>query len=595
MFHIRPINSIPAAARVVLLTAISMLVLSCSTIPWASDHYTVTLEGIDDKTLNKELLSLSEAWQNRNDRSIDTALLAREFRADNFNMERYLHAKGYSRAVVTASTVTNKGRPGIVFRVSETNRYILHEVHIEYAGPAPANPPTMTNSLSGQPVDFAAIDRYGRQMVRRLRNDGYPEARIEDKAVLIDHEQQTADASYRIRSGNAAVMGDITVVGLRTIQPDFVDRRVTWKPGDPYRQDALDTFSRRLTESALFSFVDISGTTNTASPGVYDVTLRLQERRRRTVGLGVGYQSDTGAEVSMFWQHRNLFGMGEKIEIDATYGEEIWLGSIVFTWTDFLRTGHDFDLGLEAADEESDAYDVQYERIYGRVRQRINRDLGVSYGPALRYASVEQLEETENYVQVSLPVAALWNKRDDNLDPTKGYAINASAEPFYDLDSSDAFFKTMVTPSVYVPLSRETLTFGARLTLGSISGQGINDVPADQRYYAGGGQSIRGYAYQSVGPREDGQPIGGLSLVESSFELRWRTTRQLGFVLFVDGGSAYEPEISDFNESYQWGAGLGFRYFTGVGPIRVDFGVPINPRDDIDNNFEFYISIGQAF
>lgn len=582
------------AGLVVAGVAAASLV-ACSSPPWNRTRFDVELEGIEERALRRDLLSLSGAWQSRTDPEVDTATLDRAFRADAFNMERYLHAKGYQDARVQARTRTDGRKPVLAFEVTQTNRYTLSGLRIDFADAAPEGFLAPTNARAGAPLDYAAVDMAGRLAVRRLRNAGHPRARVEEKKVIVDRVNQTAEAVVQVRAGAPASFGPLQVEGLRRVDRAFVDRRVTWKPGEPFRQDALDWFSRSLTESALFSFVDISGPAAASTSDVYDVSVRLQERRRRTIGLGVGYQSDTGPEVTTFWQHRNLAGMGERLEFDATYGEDAWLGSLVLTLPDIWSSGNDLDLGVAVADEDSDAYEVRYEKVYARVRQRIGRNWQWYYGPALRVSTVTQRGEEEDYLQVSLPVSVLWNKRNDGLDPTRGFAVSASGEPFYDLDSSDAFVKTLVTPAVYVPLVGEELSAGVRVTLGSISGTGVDRIPADQRFYAGGGQSIRGYAYQSVGPREDGQPVGGLSLVESSVELRWRPTHRIGVVAFVDGGSSYEPEISDFSESFQWGAGLGFRYFTGVGPIRLDVGVPVNPREEIDNDFEFYISIGQAF
>jgi translocation and assembly module TamA len=128
-----------------------------------------------------------------------------------------------------------------------------------------------------------------------------------------------------------------------------------------------------------------------------------------------------------------------------------------------------------------------------------------------------------------------------------------------------------------------------------MSGAERDEIPADIRFYAGGGGSIRGYAYQSVGPTQNNEPIGGRSLITMSAELRIKITEKMGLVAFVDGGSAFESAFPDFEETLQWGGGLGFRYFTAIGPLRLDVGIPINRRAGIDDSFQIYVSIGQAF
>lgn len=578
-----------------LIMLIVPLLISCQSLSWKRKGYDVEFTGMEAKKTMKDLESLSEAWQYRFDTDIDASRLSSMFRGDTHNMTRYLHANGYCEAEVTSRVETGGARPKLIFEISNTNLYRVRDVTIRQLDEIKIAMVGWTNTLTGTVVNFAAIDQAGRQLVRNLKNNGYPYASMVDRTVTIEHEHRVVDVIFDVRAGTPAVMGTHHVQGLRRVETRFVDRKVNWKPGDTYHQNTMDAFSRSLTDSALFSFVDISGPPAASTSEVYDVNIKLQERRRRTIGLGIGYQSDLGPEATVTWQHRNLFGMGERFEIDAKYSEDLWLGSAILTFPDVFHSENDLDLGVDISEEDSDAYDVRYQKVYGKLHQRIISDLFLHYGPAFRNSTVTQLETNENYIHASFPIIATWSTRDDALNPTKGGALTAYAEPFYDLTDHYYFTKALVTPAVYIPLVKEQLSLGMRLTLGSIFGTSAANVPADLRYYAGGGQSIRGYQYQSVGPRENGKLVGGKSLVESSVELRWRFSKSMGVVAFLDGGSSYEPEITDFSESYQWGAGMGFRYFTGVGPIRIDFGVPVNPRDDIDDNFEFYISIGQAF
>jgi translocation and assembly module TamA len=127
-------------------------------------------------------------------------------------------------------------------------------------------------------------------------------------------------------------------------------------------------------------------------------------------------------------------------------------------------------------------------------------------------------------------------------------------------------------------------------------GESTPTLPANKRFYAGGGASLRGYKFQSVGPLGvRNTPLGGRSLFEVSTELRVKFTETIGGVVFIDGGNVYDDELPDLSTNLQWSAGFGARYFTTFGPLRLDFGFPLNPRDGIDDFMQFYISIGQAF
>jgi translocation and assembly module TamA len=171
------------------------------------------------------------------------------------------------------------------------------------------------------------------------------------------------------------------------------------------------------------------------------------------------------------------------------------------------------------------------------------------------------------------------------------------ATPFQDLSSTDLnFFRTRATLTHYQPvLAHPKLTLAGRLSLGSIHGAATGEIPADKRFYAGGGGSIRGYTYQTVGPLLDGDPTGGRSVLEVSLESRIQIRKNLGLVLFLDGGNVYLDTMPDPEQDLLWGTGLGMRWVTPIGPLRLDVAFPLNRRAGIDDTFQVYVSIGQAF
>jgi translocation and assembly module TamA len=167
---------------------------------------------------------------------------------------------------------------------------------------------------------------------------------------------------------------------------------------------------------------------------------------------------------------------------------------------------------------------------------------------------------------------------------------------FEDTVGAQSFLKTQFEGRHYRMLwDRYRMSSAARLTLGSIDGAAVDSVPADERFYAGGGGSIRGYEYQSVGPQVNGVPAGGDKLLEFSLELRLQPGNRLGYVAFVDGGSVYNELLDDYTRPLSYGAGFGLRWFTGIGPLRADLAYPINPSANQVERIQFYISLGQAF
>ena len=150
---------------------------------------------------------------------------------------------------------------------------------------------------------------------------------------------------------------------------------------------------------------------------------------------------------------------------------------------------------------------------------------------------------------------------------------------------------------VYQPLDyARRYVLAGRARVGSTVGQPRRNVPANKRFYAGGGNSVRGYGYQKIGPlNDDDDPDGGRSLLELGAEFRAQVWGNFAVVPFVDGGTVYDNAYPDFSETFRWAAGIGLRYHTVIGPIRFDIAFPLNPRKGTDDPYQFYISIGQAF
>jgi translocation and assembly module TamA len=207
------------------------------------------------------------------------------------------------------------------------------------------------------------------------------------------------------------------------------------------------------------------------------------------------------------------------------------------------------------------------------------------------------MEVKESFNMIFLPLYCEWDTSDDLLDPNRGGRLALEVTPFYEPSRTHLIFaKGLASYRRYIKISRDPYSlFAGSLKLGTIKGANRDEIPADERFYSGGGGSIRGYAYQSVAPYSGGVPIGGKSLLELSMEIRLRISEKFGLVGFLDGGSAYTENILSSREDLLWGAGLGIRYFTPIGPFRFDVGIPLNRRDGIDDSFQIYINLGQTF
>ncbi|RQD78563.1 BamA/TamA family outer membrane protein, partial [Desulfonatronospira sp. MSAO_Bac3] len=286
---------------------------------------------------------------------------------------------------------------------------------------------------------------------------------------------------------------------------------------------------------------------------------------------------------------------GETLEADLQLSDvERFLGGS-YTIPSFMRPDQRLILKSGYREEYQDAYDATSISATGTVDRDLTRELSVGAGAGYRLAQVEQMGEKTDLGLLFFPGNLLYDARDNELDPSQGLRFNLRLTPFLDtMDLETRFLKTYASLSNYLELWPQRIVLANRVAYGAIGAEDKRKVPPDERFYAGGGGSIRGYAYQKVGPMEDGDPIGGLALAEVNTELRFKLSRNSGLVMFLDGGQAYEDSYPDFSENLRWGTGIGYRYYTDFGPLRADIAFPLNRRSK-DSAYQLYLSIGQAF
>ncbi|MDX1541822.1 MAG: BamA/TamA family outer membrane protein, partial [Geminicoccaceae bacterium] len=372
-----------------------------------------------------------------------------------------------------------------------------------------------------------------------------------------------------------------------------------WREGEVLTPAKVEDSRRLLVETDLFRSVQITPEPAGDASGEVPVRVRVTERKHRSIGIGVRYRTDEGPGGNVFVEHRNLFGRGEtaNVELDGS-GIGFNLGAS-FRKPDFYRLNQSFIADTEFRYDDTDAFESTSASASAGLERQFTPTLIGRGSLAFRYVKIQDVEEGDEgpFGLLSLPLGLTWDRSDDLFDPSSGGRLFVEEEPFIDvLDPSLTFNKTLVGYSHYLQvLDEPRLIFAARGALGSIFGADRADIPADERFYAGGGGSVRGFGFQKAGELdEDGDPLGGRSLLELAGEFRLNITESIGAVTFVDAGAAFESILPDFSEDLRVGAGVGLRYFSPIGPLRLDVGIPLNRRDE-DDAFQIYISIGQAF
>jgi translocation and assembly module TamA len=489
----------------------------------------------------------------------------------------------------------------VVFRIEPGPLYRLGALGIEAGGGGFQPPrPTDLGLKPGEPARAQAVLDAERELLRRARKAGHALAKPGRRSTVVDGETRTMDVTLRLAPGPKARFGEVTFRGAEGVVAEgFLRGRVSFGPGDAYDPDLVEAARRDLLDTNLFSTVVVREAGALAADGTLPVAVEISPRAARSVGVSGGFQTDSGPSARLFWENRNLLGAGERLRAETELRLDLQRAGLDLRKPDFLRRGQALVGEAEARAEETEAYETTSGSAGVGVERPLARGVVGGLGLSYRYAVIAEADEPETeFGLLSVPARLDWDFSDDPLNPGRGGKLALSAAPYLDtLDPSRRFLKSRLTHSRYLRLLEQPrLVLALRGSVGSALGVSREEIPADERFYAGGGGSVRGIPYQLAGPLdEDDDPLGGRSLLEVGAEIRYNFTESLGAVLFLDGGTVYSSAYPDFSEELLWGAGPGLRYYTPIGPLRLDVGVPLQPREGVDDLFQLYISIGQAF
>ncbi len=572
--------------------------------PFGKDtlDYKVEFAGIDAETFTwlKEV-KLDEP---QSDTEVtDRESLERELVVRGGRVRQALQARGYYDAILVQDIRDGK-TPVLVYRIQTGTRARIARVEIDWQGKAPLKE-FDEQSLSQKRGDYVdakqiltdattLLDALGEKACV-LHLNITPQVKLYDGMF---RGGRRAEVVYLVDKGDEAVFGPTTVQGNVAVRSEVVLRQVSWREGRCFRTNRVTDTHEKLMETQLFSVVSVTYPATADASGTVPMTIGVTERAPRTLRAGMSFGSDVGAAVTGGWEHRNLMGGGEKFTIGTTIGQEEIGATTSLRLPAFWHDDQDLVLAGSLTDEERDAYKATTLEGSARLERKLARHWKGSLGVGYRFTESEDSLGENTYGLLSFPGFLEYDDRRNVLDPRKGFYANLSVTPYTETfgDGGD-FVKTQMTLQTYVsaPVVLSP-TLALKLTGGSIYGAKESNVPSDIRFYAGGGGSVRGYGYQSIGPRgSDNNPIGGSSFVVGSAEVRMRATEDFGFVTFLDAGNVYEQAVpEDFGQMYV-GAGAGLRYYTAIGPLRLDIGVPMNGKDIGAEGYAVYVSIGQSF
>ncbi len=450
---------------------------------------------------------------------------------------------------------------------------------------------------AGEAARAASLGAAEDRVIGWYRMRGFPFAEVADLEILVDHAREEVDVTMAVAPGPFAYFGEVSVEGLEDVRERVVLEELAWQEGAPFTSQGISETQSALYRRNLFSLVRVNPAETLAPDGSLPVSISVVERPHRTIAAGLEFESEYGPGVSFRWENRNFQHLGRTLRFNLNLSARDSKFETTYHVPHYLRREQDLTYTFIAGQEDTDAYERIGAEAEIFVNRQIEEGLKVGAGIGLRYSVIDSDEQDEDFLLASLPLRAELDRSNDRLNPTEGYRIQAEVTPYLNLtEIASPFLKSDVTVSGYWPLNDSaSWVFAARARVGSIFGASRGSIPKDLLFFAGGGGSVRGYGYQSAGPlNRDDEPLGGRSVLEGSLELRRRFNEDFGGVIFFDAGTVYDSEYPDFSETLRLGAGIGLRYFTPLGPLRLDVATPLNKRDS-DEIVQFYISIGQAF
>lgn len=459
--------------------------------------------------------------------------------------------------------------------------------------------------MPGQLARSGVILQAERLGVEAWRQQGHAKARVADRSVEAEHDRDIVNATLTLEPGRKAYYAPVTVEGTERIDPKFLAWMTGLEPGQEYDPDDLDRATKRLGRLDVFRAMRFQEGDEIGADGFLPMNLVVQERLPRRFGVGASYSTLDGAGFEAYWLHRNLFGKAERVRLEAKVaGIGETLDPADFTYrigATFLKPGvytpdTDFVASLIGDREVLEAY----------TRTSVNAEVGFTHmftpelsARAALTGGVSRFDDDvfgrRDFANIGLLGGIIYDSRDNKVDATQGYYFETTLEPFYEFNYGNAAVRFTAEGRGYYGFGADDrFVIAGRVKIGSIGGAPIDEVAPDKLFFAGGGGSVRGYAYRNIGIETPNGVVGGRSLIEGSAELRAKVTDSIGVVGFVDAGYVGADTFPQFSEDLRLGVGGGLRYLTGLGPIRLDAAVPLDPRDG-DPDFAFYVGIGQAF
>jgi translocation and assembly module TamA len=535
-------------------------------------------------------------------RSDYARILAAMYAKGHYSVVIRIRVDGREAAAIPAleappaiSTIRIEVEPGLPFRFG-------------LARVAPLAPETKIPQAfrSGAPAESGAVASAVDVAITAWRETGHAKAFVAAEDVMADHAARQIDADVRLSPGPKLRFGRLEITGETRMREPRIRKIAGLPEGETFSETELRRAETRLRRTGIFASVALTEDEQVTAPDLLGITATVVEQKPRRYSVGVEVASLDGVALTASWLHRNLLGGGERLGVSAEvtnigsgqsgidYGLDVTLdrpATLTPDTTAGLVFGYshedEIDYSLDAV-----TFGLRFSHIFSET---LTARAGLTYN----YLDGRDPGGSFTFRNLSLPLGVTWDRRDVANNPTKGFYLDAEAKPFAGFGTTGSGLRATMDGRVYRSLGEPgRLVLAARAQAGAIFGSKLLETPRDDLFFSGGGGTVRGQPYRSLGiavTRGFGPEflIGGRYFLAGSLELRAKVSDRIGVVGFVDWGSVGLDGFSSGLGDSHAGAGLGLRYDTGLGPIRVDVATPISGTTG--DGVQLYIGLGQSF
>jgi translocation and assembly module TamA len=617
---------------------------ACSARAADPQAYQVDLTSVGNNDIDQTLKETSDLLSLRTSAPVSPFGLIARARSDTDRLKTALESFGYYESHVTINIngllLTDPGLGDALTALPKASSarvtisfalgtlYHLRRIDIDGEVPAPINARETLGLTTGQPAVAASVLAGGARLLSALQEQGYAFAQVDAPVAYEAADAPVLDLSFHVTAGVKVRIGDIHVEGLQRVHQSLVRRRLLLHSGDLYKPSAIEASRRDLLGINVFAQVSVEVGSKADESGGVPITFKLRERLRHAINVLAAYSSDLGGSGGVTWTDRNVFGNAEQLTFAASVinlGGSDTTGtgydtSVKYLLPDFLHRDQSLQFAVSAIKQQLQAYDQKAQTATVTLSRKLSSVWTVSAGLSTTEETIVQVVNatqktpggpfipdpvTFNYTLIAMPFKVVYDSTDLPTaleDPRHGFRGTLSLTPTLAIGHPNATFliatlslATYFDLNNLLPIAPGRSVLAARALAGVAEGAGELSLPPDQRFYAGGTSTIRGYGYQLVGPMfpHTDIPTGGTAIAAGGLEFRQRLYTNWGVVAFVDAGQV-SASLKPLPDDIRVGTGAGMRYYTPIGPIRFDIAVPVGRRQGEDS-FEVYIGLGQAF